>query len=376
MRPQRQTLELIVNQTDFKNIRWVTREEPRYTEPDAGQVLVEVEKFALTANNITYMVFGDTLHYWDYFPAPEAGFGRVPVWGYGRVMQSRHEAIAEGERLYGYFPIGSHLLMQPERVKPGGFIDAMEHRQELMPAYNHYVRTDHEPRYQTEHEALQAALRPLFITSYLAYDMLQDNDYYGARRTVILSASSKTAITLAACIKSFSNTPVETIGLTSEGNRNFVESLDCYDSVFSYQNIDALPADRSTLLVDVSGNRGLLESCYRVLGDKLVFTSLLGASHWQNMNTAAGELPGVKPRTFLAPHQIKKRIEDWGPEAFDRNLAEAWAHYEQQAARWFRVSSHEGITAIETTYHRALAGDMDPQEITILSCTQEAAGDN
>lgn len=224
-------------------------------------------------------------------------------------------------------------------------------------------------------EALQAALRPLFITSYLAYDLLQDNDYYGSRRVIILSASSKTAITLAACIKSFADMPVMTIGLTSAGNRGFVEGLECYDAVIGYDDIDTLPGDLPLVLIDVSGNSALLESCYRALGDKLVFTCLLGFSHWQDMD-AAPELPGVKPRHFFAPHQISKRIADWSQEAFDRKLAEAWTHYEQQAARWFRVSSHEGITAIETAYHRALAGDMDPQEVTILSCTQEAAGDN
>lgn len=376
MKPQRQTLELIVNQQDFKDIRWVTREASRYTDPDAGQILVEVEKFALTANNITYMVFGDTLNYWDYFPAPEAGCGRVPVWGYGRVVQSHCDAIAEGERLYGYFPIGSHLLMQPERVESGSFIDAMAHRRELMSAYNHYVRIDHERRYQTEHEAVQAALRPLFVTSYLAYDLLQDNDYYGAQRVVILSASSKTAITLAACIKSFGNHSVETIGLTSAGNRAFVESLDCYDAIIGYDDIDALPTDLPVLLVDVSGNRALLESCYRLLGDKLVFTTLLGVSHWQDMDTAAAELPGIKPRTFLAPQQINKRIEDWGSEAFEHNLASAWTRYEQQASGWFSISSQSGPLAVEEAYHRALSGGMDPREITILSSTQKATGNN
>jgi len=34
-----------------------------------GEVLIAVDKFALTANNITYGVAGDTMGYWQFFPA-------------------------------------------------------------------------------------------------------------------------------------------------------------------------------------------------------------------------------------------------------------------------------------------------------------------
>ncbi|MEM7658787.1 MAG: DUF2855 family protein, partial [Bacteroidota bacterium] len=33
-----------------------------------GEIQVEVEKFAYTANNITYAVAGDTIGYWKFFP--------------------------------------------------------------------------------------------------------------------------------------------------------------------------------------------------------------------------------------------------------------------------------------------------------------------
>ncbi len=40
-------------------------------ELEPGQVLLEIDAFALTANNVTYGVFGDALSYWNFFPAPE-----------------------------------------------------------------------------------------------------------------------------------------------------------------------------------------------------------------------------------------------------------------------------------------------------------------
>lgn len=45
-----------------------------------GQVRVRVERFALTANNITYAAMGGMLEYWQFFPSDETGWGIVPVW--------------------------------------------------------------------------------------------------------------------------------------------------------------------------------------------------------------------------------------------------------------------------------------------------------
>ena len=45
------------------------------TLPDEA-LLVKVDRFAFTANNITYAVIGDQLKYWQLFPAP-TGFGNI-----------------------------------------------------------------------------------------------------------------------------------------------------------------------------------------------------------------------------------------------------------------------------------------------------------
>src|SRR6201996_1243176 len=92
--------------------------------PDAAQLpddalLVKVDRFAFTANNITYATLGDTLKYWELFPAPE-GFGIVPVWGFGEVIASRHPSIASGERLFGYFPMATHLVIEAADVSKRG----------------------------------------------------------------------------------------------------------------------------------------------------------------------------------------------------------------------------------------------------------------
>lgn len=63
----------------------------------AEQIRLGVDSFALTTNNITYAAFGEAMNYWGFYPA-EAGWGRIPVWGFGSVLESQHPEVPVGER--------------------------------------------------------------------------------------------------------------------------------------------------------------------------------------------------------------------------------------------------------------------------------------
>jgi hypothetical protein len=149
-------MDFIVNRADLTQTQWVKGPVDANVAVGQGQVLVEIEKFAFTANNITYAVAGDMLNYWSFFPA-DAGWGRIPVWGYASVLCSRCEGITEGERLYGYFPMSSHLLMQPESVSSASFLDLYKQRRDLHPVYNTYNRV---PQASTTPQGLDD-LRPI-----------------------------------------------------------------------------------------------------------------------------------------------------------------------------------------------------------------------
>jgi len=113
---------------------------------------VRIDSFALTSNNITYAVFGEAMRYWQFFPSGEAGWGIVPVWGFGQVLQSQHPGVAVGERLYGYWPMANHAVLQPDRLDASGFTDAAPHRAPLPAIYNHYSRCHGDPFYDRETE--------------------------------------------------------------------------------------------------------------------------------------------------------------------------------------------------------------------------------
>lgn len=186
-----------VDRKNFRSTRWLDR---KAAPLNSGQVRVRIDRFALTSNNITYAAFGESMHYWDFFPSGDGAFGCVPVWGFATVSESHHEGVPAGARLYGYFPMADEVGLEPVAVSGHGFDDGAAHRRELAKVYNHYLFCADDSMYRSEHESLIALLRPLFATSFLIDDFLAENAFFGARSILVSSASSKTAYGLAFCL--------------------------------------------------------------------------------------------------------------------------------------------------------------------------------
>jgi hypothetical protein len=132
-----------VRRDDLSTFRFTEQVTP---EIEDGETLAEVERFAFTANNISYAVVGEKLGYWNFFPVEE-GWGVIPVWGFARVTKSKHPEVNVGERLYGYWPMATHLVMQPGRLRSDQLRDMSAHRAELPAVYNSYARASGEAHY-------------------------------------------------------------------------------------------------------------------------------------------------------------------------------------------------------------------------------------
>lgn len=332
-----------------------------------GQVRVQIDRFALTSNNITYAAFGDALHYWAFFPAGQEGWGTIPVWGFGSVVQSTHAGVAVGERLYGFFPMASQTVLLPGHLTVAGFGDATAHRAALPRVYNQYLRCSSDPFYTRESEEEQALLRPLFTTAWLIDDFLADNDFFGARTLILSSASSKTALATAFSLAQRSG--VELVGLTSESNVAFCESLGCYHRVLAYGQLDRLRADLPCVYVDFAGNAALrLDIHTRFAG--LRYSCAIGGTHVAQLGPAK-DLPGTKPVLFFAPSQIAKRHAAGGASALAQLLVHGWKAFLARAcdpARpWLVVERHRGRAAAQAAYQRVLAGQGDPRQGHIVS---------
>src|SRR3954463_9619355 len=150
-----------VRRDDLRTTRLVDGEPPAEDAAD-GEVQLRVDRFGLSANNVTYGAFGDAMSYWAFFPATDPGWGRVPVWGFGDVVASGVPGIEPGERFYGYFPMSSHVTLRPEPTG-SGVTDAAHPRAGRPPVYNDYLRTPPD----ADHLDETLLLRPLFATSFL-----------------------------------------------------------------------------------------------------------------------------------------------------------------------------------------------------------------
>lgn len=318
-----------------------------------GEALLRVDRFALTANNITYGVAGDSLGYWQFFPA-QGEWGRIPVWGIATVLTSHAEEIAAGERFYGYFPMAGHLVVTPGHARPHGFVDHAEHRQALPPVYNQYARMTEALGFPERYDNHQMIYRPLFTTSFMLDDYFGDNACFAAEQIILASASSKTAFGTAFLMQ---DRPQTLIGLTSSGNRAFVERLGLYKEVMTYDEVASLDATIPTAYIDMSGNRGVLAAVHHHFGANLVSSCSVGITHHE---AREGEdpksLPGARPTLFFAPSQIQKRNREWGPAVYQQKLGAAWQSFLDVVDGWVEIVESPAPGQLERVYATVLNG--------------------
>jgi len=363
-------LDLRVRRDDVSSCEVVETPAPADIELEPGQALLAIDAFALTANNVTYTVMGDMMGYWRFFPAPE-GWGRVPVWGFAEVARSAHDDITAGERVFGYLPMSTHLVIEAAEVSDGRLVDAAAHRADLPAIYNEYRRSDADPGYDAEREAEQMILRPLFATGFLLDDFFAEHGFYGAERVVLSAASSKTAYATAFGLAARDG--LEVVGLTSEGNRAFVEGLGCYDRVLAYADAASLADGVATLYVDFAGSGELRAALHRALGDDLRHDCIVGVSHHSEMGGAPGALPGPAPQLFSGPAQAAKRIDEWGGAGFQERLATTWTTVIAAVdCGAMRVVRDAGPDAVERVWRDLVAGRVRPEEGHVLSLREPA----
>ncbi len=345
---------VLVDQSDITRAR-VTEAPNDPLGPGAARV--RLESFALTVNNVTYAATGDVLKYWAFFPSGVEGQGIVPVWGTGVVSESLCADLPEGTRLYGYFPMAESAILAPEKVAEGVFMDRAAHRAELAAVYNTYSVVRGTPRHE---DHLRALLQPLLATSYLLFDWLMDNDWFGAEQIIVGSASSKTGLGLCKFLAEPKDRPYRIVGLTSARNRAFVEGLGACDSVLSYDEIDTLERVPS-VYVDMAGNAEVKARLHTHLGDALRHSAAVGTSHWDKF-APPQDLPGPKPQFFFAPSQVAKRREEWGPGRIEAQITAAWKRIAADADTWLDIVTHDGLDCAPAIWADLAAGRTSPRD--------------
>jgi hypothetical protein len=341
-------------------IKVAMREEP-------GAVQLEIDRFALTANNVTYAAFGDRMSYWQHFPL-DREWGSVPVWGFANVIRSSVGGVRPGERFYGYFPIASHVTLFPKNASAGGFADGAPHRQRLTAGYNQYLRVTQDPLYASAAEELQMLFRPLLLTAFVIDDYLFDNQFFGAKSVILSSASSKTSYAAAYLLSA--RRGVEVIGLTSARNVGFVRGLGCYHRVLIYDEIADAQVQTPVAFIDMAANATLRETIHSRFSGDLKLSCAVGATNWDRMQSRQ-ELPGPKPLRFFVPTQVEKRFKEWGADGFHAAYRSAWTRFMDRVrtggSGWLVVRTAAGEDVIANVWHALVSGEVDPRDGHILS---------
>ncbi len=332
-----------------------------------NQVLLEIQKFSFTSNNITYGVVGEQMNYWKFFPT-QSGYGIIPAWGFANVVISNHPDVQVGQQFYGYYPMSTHLLVTINKVSNKGFVDYSEHRQALPPIYNFYSNTAQQPTFDLETEELISIFRPLFITSFLIDDLLADQNFYNATQILVTSASSKTAQALACLLanrKKEHNLNFNLLGLTSLKNIEFVKQLGWYDQTISYDKISHLQTSKKSIIVDFAGNHNIQFKLQTLLGDKLVYNCLVGIVDWKNLK---GEKPLPKKGVFFfAPEQAEKRQKEWGLAGFQQKTEIAWQQFITSIQPLIAIKEYYGPEQLEQLHLDMLNGKIEPKNGNVVS---------
>lgn len=334
---------------------------------ETGQILVKIDRFAYTANNITYAATGDLIRYWEFFPSVgehKEQMGVIPVWGFADVVESKANGIAVGDRIYGYFPPTSHLKMNPIKVQEQRFFEGAKHRSSLPMGYNLYRRVNNEPSYNKKFDNDRALLFPLYLTSFCIWDSLQEKSWYQAKQIVVLSASSKTSIGLGYALKGDHNAP-KSIGVTSQRNLESIGKMGVWNELITYEEVGNIDPSVPTLIVDMSGNKTILEQLHQQLGEQMKFTLKVGLTHWAEANTDTGTID-ERNKFFFAPTHIEKRFQDWGPALFDEKVNAFFMETVKKTSTWLTYNEMKGLEALAKVHPDVCQGTRLPTEGIII----------
>jgi hypothetical protein len=183
---------------------------------------------------------------------------------------------------------------------------------------------------------------------------------------VISSASSKTAI--AAAFLLGQREGVELIGLTSTRSAEFVEGLGIYGSTVAYDAIDSLERRPSTF-VDIAGDGAVRHAIHSHYGDELLHSMTVGVTHWEELGSGGGDLPGPTPALFFAPDRVVKRSEDWGRAGLEQRVADAWHPFCEWTGGWLQTIEGQGFEAVKDAYLDVLEGRVEPKNAHVLALT-------
>mmetsp|Transcript_101341 Transcript_101341/g.254108 ORF Transcript_101341/g.254108 Transcript_101341/m.254108 type:complete len:508 (+) Transcript_101341:88-1611(+) len=277
-----------------KALAWRTLQVP---EMQDHHVLLRVEKFAFSQMTLGYLMKGFTRTfsaYHSFYEFPEEGAYRSACWGYATVVESSHPKVAVGTRLYGLVPPCRYQLQPVGGIVPAGKNGdpaRVELTMEGMP-FNlrrfqemEVISTpgDEAQGGEVDGEAAlledwRLVLKEIYTMAfYMDENLLVDTGMINS--VIIACASAKTALALAYCLRMREMRYV--VGLTSREHFDFVKSTDLYHEVYTYDEVDSLPNNRTIVYMDFKCDGELRQKITLRMGTNLMYNMVLGPAVFQ-----------------------------------------------------------------------------------------------
>lgn len=334
------------------------------TVPGPNQILVKLDNFTISANNITYALTGDTLGYWSFFPTPEnPGWGRVPIWGFADVVRSSVPGVEAGTRIHGVFPISTYSILDVTLIEstPPALYEISPVRSKSPVLYKRYRIVPAETK-DTTQELLEVTLLVNFYSAFLMSETSLAEEKIDGKTVVILSASSKTGSSTASILKK-RNPSTRIIGVSSTTeNKDFAAATGFYDDVYTYstpalsETLSSLP--NNIVLVDLAGKGQFLTDLKKTLGSKLERIVLVGNTDWKAGSWPPPGLENSEP--FMAPDALMELVGAWGEGVFGQKFVEVFTKYLTGGFKGFSISQVRGHDALLAEFQKLLKGGYDP----------------
>lgn len=382
----------VVDKSDYTKQQIVSLPEADVLPCLQDFIRVRSRILSLTTNNFSYARFGEELGWYSVWPTPRSlpapyndatRYGRIAAWGYGEVIESAHDDVPVGTKLFGYLPIGTlpeELQVKPATC-PGHLLEVSERRAaRVMPFYNRYICHPPQVGLSAERDVrgLEALIRPLFEAGFL----LNRYTFAGPETKplhplghglpwtaeqadiadavlVLLAASGKTSLSLADQLRHARNRdalPRKVVAVGSEVSRAFTRRTGLFDEVLVYGDIDredladVLALDKATkaVLVDFGGRGDAPDrwaAKLRELGRTLTGLVFGGdptrAGHSNFDAETRQEGSGVY--MVSAPTIRDDAILAEGEARYFQSLDEAWARF---------VQDRGGLHGVDLTWRR------------------------
>lgn len=330
--------------------------------PGQGQVVLAVERFGLSSNNLTYALLGDMLGHWAPFPAA-AGWGRVPVWGAATVVAGDPAVALVGARFVGYLPMATRVMMRAVAAHPG-LRDVSVERTGMLPLYRELRRIDIDPTWSDDLIDAEVLMLPVYKPAGLLDDDLRRA---GTRHVVISSASSKTSMGIARLLV---DRGVHVTGLSGRARAQTAASVGAFAQVLPYDDLDAIPVSEDTTYVDVAGDPAVARAVHERLGSALSHSIAVGGSHLAALGGPPAPdptLPGPPIVRFSVGQREVELTEQLGRAAVDQIEQDARQVLVPWADRTLRVQHVDGLEAARDAWTRIGLGNLGALDAITVS---------